>query len=88
MMIENLQKKTYFKGAKFPVHKKGYAKIEKQINILMNTSEYDNETPYCIYTLKNFWKSMGTIKTSHHGKKQLYGYCLQCFSSSKVLESH
>ena len=81
-------KKTYFKGAKFPVHKKCYAKIEKQINISMNTLEYNNKTPYCIYTLKNFWKSMGIIKTSHHGRKCLYGYCLKYFSSSKVLESH
>ena len=27
-------------------------------------------------------------KTKHHGKKQFSQYCLQCFSSSKVLEYH
>ena len=36
----------------FTVYKKDYAKIEKQSNISIGVSDYENKTPYCSYTLK------------------------------------
>ena len=95
----------------FHVHKKEYAKIEKQNNISINVSGYTDETPYHIHALKqtfekyvnlsllsnpknyhhvlikDFNKFM-TNKTKHHGKKHFCQYCLQCFSSSKLLKCH
>ena len=36
----------------FTVYKKDYAKIEKQSNISIGVSGYENKTPYCSYTSK------------------------------------
>ena len=39
---------------KFPLHKKDYGQIEKQNNISIDSVpfNYEDETPYIIYTLK------------------------------------
>ena len=41
-------------GIKFPLHKKDYGQIEKQNNISIDSIpfNYEDETPYIIYTLK------------------------------------
>ena len=57
--IENVNKEfskqLNLESVKFPVYKKGYSKIEKQ-NISINVLGYEDKTPYCICTLKNFWE--------------------------------
>ena len=45
-------KQFNFKGIKFSVYKKDYAKIEKQNNISITVLDYENKTPYRIYTSK------------------------------------
>ena len=49
-------KQPNFKSVQFPVHKKGYTKIEKQNNISINMFGYEDKTPYCIYTSKQIFK--------------------------------
>lgn len=45
-----------FKGVKLSVHKKEYAKIEKQNNISISVFGYEDKTPYPIYISKQFLK--------------------------------
>ena len=42
-------KQLNFEGIKFPVHKKGYAKIEKLNNISISVFGYEDKKPYHIY---------------------------------------
>ena len=59
-----------FKGIKYPVHKKDYAKIEKQ-NISISVFGYENKTPYPIYASKQTFEKhtdlllLSTSKNSH-----------------------
>ena len=76
-------KQIDFKGLKFPVHKRDYAKREKQNNIFINVFGYDDETPYSIYTLNQVTNIL-TNQTKHHDKKHFCQYCLQYFSSVSV----
>ena len=45
-------KNFHFKGILFPVHKKHYAKTEKQNNIFISVFGSEDKTPYHIYTSK------------------------------------
>ena len=86
---------------KFLVHKKDYAKIEKQNNISINVFGYENKTPFQHVDLlpllnaknlyhvlsKDFSRFMNR-KTNHHGKKHFCWYYLECCSSSIILESY
>ena len=59
-------------GTKFPVHKKGYVKIEKQNNISINVFDYENETPYCIYTLKQTFEKYVDLLVLSNSKNSHY----------------
>ena len=56
----------------FHVHKKEYAKIEKQNNISINVSGYTDETPYHIHALKQTFEKyvnlslLSNPKNYHH----------------------
>ena len=58
--IRNVDKKfakqLNFKNIKFPVHKKDYVKIEKQINISINVFGCEDEKLYRIYSSKQILK--------------------------------
>ena len=41
-----------------------------------------------IYVLIKHYDRLMSNKTKYHSKKYICQYCLQCFSSSKVLECH
>ena len=47
-----------FKGGKFTVLKKDYAKIEKRINNSIKLYGHENETSYCIFTLSQILKNI------------------------------
>ena len=55
----------------------------KNFNLLL-LSNYKNSHYVWIKDFNEFI----TNKTKHHGKKYFWQYCFQCFSSSRVLESH
>ena len=61
-----------FKGIKFAVHKKGYAKAGKQNNISINIFRYKDETPYRIYNSKQSFEKyvdlllLSNSKNSHY----------------------
>ena len=63
MLIMNLQ------NLKLSVHKKDYAKIEKQNNISIYVFDYQDKTPYCIYTSKQTYFDLMLLwnsKNSHY----------------------
>ena len=49
---EEFAKQVNFKGAKFPAHKKHYAKIEKQNTTPFSVFGYEDKKPYHVYTSK------------------------------------
>ena len=61
-----------YKDIKFPVFKKDYSKIELKNNICINVFCYE----------------IDFHKTKYKNKKHFCRYCLQCFSSERVLMEH
>ena len=57
-----------FTGAKFSVHKKDYAKIEKQNSIFISVFGYENIKPYCIYTYKQTFEKHVDLLLSWNSK--------------------
>ena len=47
-----------FKGVQFPVHKKDYAKIEKENNISISVFGHENKTSYHVSILKQTFESI------------------------------
>lgn len=45
-----------FIEAKFPVHKRGYAKKKKKRNISLHAFDYEDQTPYHIYPSMQIFK--------------------------------
>ena len=67
-----LAKQLNFKGVKFPIYKKEYAKKEKQNNIFINVFGPQDEIPYLIYTSKETFEKhvdlllLSNSKNSHY----------------------
>ena len=65
-------KQLSFRGIKFPVHKKDYAKTAKQSNISINIFGFEYETPYRIHiSTQSFEKHVDLLvlpnsKNSHY----------------------
>ena len=57
--------------------------FEKHVNLLLSNSKKSKN-----YVLIKDSDRFLTNKTKYHGKKHFYRYCLQSFSSLKVLEFH
>ena len=74
--------------------KKKMSRVKKYTYILfplmylvMKIDYYYQILRILIMQIQNFNRFM-TNKTKHHSKKHFCWYCLQCFSSSKLLEWH
>ena len=66
-------KQLTYKGVKDPVHKKDYAKIEKQNHVSINVFGYENETPYHIYTSKQtFGKQVDLLPFSNSNNSHYF----------------
>ena len=61
-----------FKGIKFPVYTKDYAKREKQNNISINVFGYEYETPYRIYTSKQTFEKHDDVLLLSNSKNSHY----------------
>ena len=72
----------YEKGQPFPIHI-SKEKLEDQMNLLLITE--DEKKPYVL--IKDFNAFMCN-ETRHINKKQFCMYCLQCFSSERILANH
>ena len=92
--IQNLE----YNGIKFPVTIKQITKIDININVL----GYEEKQEYPIYVSKEKYKDHMNLlliieneknkfmynQTKHKERKHFCMYCLQCFSSEKVLTNH
>ena len=57
--------------------------FEKHVDLLLLPNSKNSH-----YVLIKDLNRFTNKKTKYHGKKHFLRYCLQCLSSSKVLESH
>ena len=73
---------SYEKEQPFPIHI-SKEKFEDQINLLLITE--DKKKHYVL--IKDFNTFMYN-QTKHKNKKHFYMYCLQCFSSERILVKH
>ena len=86
-MIDKLD----YSGIEFPVTTKQYNKIEIQNNININVFGYEEKQPFPLknhYVLiKDFNKFMYN-QTKHKDKKHFCMYCLQNFTTEKIIKSN
>ena len=94
--------KLNYDGIEFPVSQKHYHKVEKQNNIRINVFGYEKEQPFPIHISKETFedqmnllqitedekKHYVLIKEKHKERKHFCMYCLQCFSSERILANH
>ena len=90
-----------YDGIDFPLSLKHYNKVEKQNSIRINVFGYENGQPFPIHISKEITKdekkhyvlikdfnAFMYNQSKHKEKKHFCMYCLQCFSSEKVLVKH
>ena len=72
----------YEKGQPFPIHI-SKEKFKDQMNLLLITKD---EKKHCI--LINDFNTFMYNQSKHKNKKHFCMYCLQCFSSERILANH
>ena len=93
-----------YDGIAFPVTQKQYNKIETQNSIRINVFGYENGQSFAFkdqinlllitkdekkhYVLIKDFNSFMYNQTKHKNKKHFCMYCLQCFSSERILANH
>ena len=73
----------YEKGKRYPIYASKKKKFNSCLNLLLITE--GEVKHYCL--IKDFGKFMHN-QTKHNGRKHFCMYCLQCFSSERVLNNH
>ena len=93
-----------YEGIEFLVSQKHYNKVEKQNSIRINVFGYEDGQPFPIHISKETFEDQMNTKgekkhlkdfnvfmynqSKHKERKHFCMYCLQCFSSERVLANH
>ena len=93
-----------YEGIEFPLSQKHYNKVEKRNSIRISVFGYEDGQPFPIHISKetflitkdekkhyNLIKDFNTFmynQSKHKERKHFCMYCLQCFSSERVLANH
>ena len=84
-----------YDGINFPLSQKHYNKVEKQNSIRINVFGYEDGQPFPLskdemkhYVLMKDFNAFMYNQSKHKERKHFCMYCLQCFSSERVLANH